>query len=196
MTAQTAQCCDWEGSRRAVGALRSTHPGWGMGQGGQGWLPEKVPGWELSELWMYSLPPFLHLLLPALVLVCQLDQVLSEDTAVLASLNSPPSDGGALPSPWPLALCVSPHRHSPTSSFEPLISTSVLLAALSRRHTPQVTNGRHTSTFKFFSNHVVKSKKKQMEGFPGGAVVENLPVNAGDTGSSPGLGGSHMPRSN
>ena len=32
--------------------------------------------------------------------------------------------------------------------------------------------------------------------FPGGAVVENLPANAGDTGSSPGLGGSHMPRSN
>ena len=29
-------------------------------------------------------------------------------------------------------------------------------------------------------------------GFPGGAVVENLPANAGDTGSSPGLGGSHM----
>ena len=34
------------------------------------------------------------------------------------------------------------------------------------------------------------------EGFPGGTVVENLPANAGDTGSSPGLGGSHMPRSN
>ena len=32
-------------------------------------------------------------------------------------------------------------------------------------------------------------------GFPGGAVVENLPANSGDTGSSPGLGGSHMPRS-
>ena len=34
-----------------------------------------------------------------------------------------------------------------------------------------------------------------MWGLPGGAVVENLPANAGDTGSSPGLGGSHMPRS-
>ena len=32
-------------------------------------------------------------------------------------------------------------------------------------------------------------------GFPGGAVVENLPANAGDTGSSPGLGRSHMLRS-
>ena len=33
-------------------------------------------------------------------------------------------------------------------------------------------------------------------GFPGGAVVGSLPANAGDTGSSPGLGRSHMPRSN
>ena len=33
-------------------------------------------------------------------------------------------------------------------------------------------------------------------GFPGGAVVENLPANAGDMGSSPGLGRSHMPWSN
>ena len=34
-----------------------------------------------------------------------------------------------------------------------------------------------------------------IEGFPGGAVVESLPASAGDTGSSPGLGGSRMPRS-
>ena len=33
-------------------------------------------------------------------------------------------------------------------------------------------------------------------GFPGGTMVESLPANAGDTGSSPGLGRSHMPRSN
>ena len=33
-------------------------------------------------------------------------------------------------------------------------------------------------------------------GFPGGAVVENPPANAGGTGSSPGLGRSHMPQSN
>ena len=32
-------------------------------------------------------------------------------------------------------------------------------------------------------------------GFPGGAVVESLPASAGDAGSGPGLGGSHMPRS-
>ena len=33
-------------------------------------------------------------------------------------------------------------------------------------------------------------------GFPGGAEVKNPPANAGDTGSSPGPGRSHMPRSN
>ena len=33
-------------------------------------------------------------------------------------------------------------------------------------------------------------------GFPGGTVVENPPANAGDMGSSPGLGRSHMLRSN
>ena len=32
--------------------------------------------------------------------------------------------------------------------------------------------------------------------FPGGTVVKNLPANAGDTGSIPGLGRSHMPWSN
>ena len=31
--------------------------------------------------------------------------------------------------------------------------------------------------------------------FPGGSVIKNPPANAGDTGSSPGLGGFHMPRS-
>ena len=38
--------------------------------------------------------------------------------------------------------------------------------------------------------------KTKTEGFPGGAMVANLPANAGHTGSSPGRGRSHMPRSN
>ena len=33
-----------------------------------------------------------------------------------------------------------------------------------------------------------------MQGFPGGSVVKNPPTNAGDTGSIPGPGGSHMLR--
>ena len=42
---------------------------------------------------------------------------------------------------------------------------------------------------------VQSAVKTHPAGFPGGAVVENLPANAGDTGSGPGLGGSHVPRS-
>ena len=38
-------------------------------------------------------------------------------------------------------------------------------------------------------------KRKEILGFPGGTVVENLPANAGDMGLSPGLGRSHMPQS-
>ena len=38
--------------------------------------------------------------------------------------------------------------------------------------------------------------KIYLQGFPGGAVVENMPANAGDMGSIPVLGRSHMPRSN
>ena len=46
------------------------------------------------------------------------------------------------------------------------------------------------------SNTVVSPEIKDTgKGFPGGAAVENLSANAGDMGSSPGLGRSHMPRS-
>ena len=41
-----------------------------------------------------------------------------------------------------------------------------------------------------------KDTKKDSWDFPGGTVVKNLPANAGDTGSSPGPGRSHMPWSN
>ena len=55
-------------------------------------------------------------------------------------------------------------------------------------------------TFFFFFHSFLYSSllwiRIASSGFPGGAVVENLPANAGDTGSSPGLGRSHMPRSN
>ena len=48
----------------------------------------------------------------------------------------------------------------------------------------------------FFTYMSFPKDIKSSSGFPGGAVVESLPASAGDTGSSPGLGGSHMPRSN
>ena len=37
---------------------------------------------------------------------------------------------------------------------------------------------------------------KYVWGFPGAAVVKNPPVNAGDMGSNPGPGRSHMPWNN
>ena len=48
----------------------------------------------------------------------------------------------------------------------------------------------------YLENRTQEVSKQWRQGFPGGAVVENLPANAGHTGSSPGLGRSHMPRSN
>ena len=48
---------------------------------------------------------------------------------------------------------------------------------------------------RIFHLKIGKSRKKSFRGFPGGAVVESLPAGAGDMGSSPGLGGTHMPRS-
>ena len=43
---------------------------------------------------------------------------------------------------------------------------------------------------------ICQNVKNIFQGFPGGAVVKNPPANAGDTSLSPGLGRSHMPRSN
>ena len=48
----------------------------------------------------------------------------------------------------------------------------------------------------FFFSRSRNCGKDGALGFPGGAVVKNPPANAGDTGSSPGLGRSHMPRIN
>ena len=39
-------------------------------------------------------------------------------------------------------------------------------------------------------------KEGKQRGFPGGAVVKDPPANAEHSGSSPGPGRSHMPRSN
>ena len=59
----------------------------------------------------------------------------------------------------------------------------IMLRVFSRRHRRDILTG-------------VKSFLiRGIGGFPGGAVVKNLPANAGDTGSSPGPGRSHMPRS-
>ena len=49
----------------------------------------------------------------------------------------------------------------------------------------------HTYTYILIFLSRIKSRD-----FPGGAVVKNPPANAGDTGSSPGPGRSHMLHSN
>ena len=43
---------------------------------------------------------------------------------------------------------------------------------------------------------MVQLTNLKIKGFPGGSVVKNPPANAGDTGSSPGPGRSHMQWSN
>ena len=57
-------------------------------------------------------------------------------------------------------------------------------------------DGRKKQHFGHIMLYYFKKGKNATEGFPGGAVVENLPANAGDTGSSPCPGRSHMPQSN
>ena len=49
--------------------------------------------------------------------------------------------------------------------------------------------------FLILSIEILRLKNKNRD-FPRGTVVKNLPGNAGDTGSSPGLGRSHLLRSN
>ena len=44
--------------------------------------------------------------------------------------------------------------------------------------------------------HHCNSENRKHSGFPCGTVVKNLTASAGDTGSSPGPGRYHMPRSN
>ena len=64
----------------------------------------------------------------------------------------------------------------------------------------QVGTGMHITRDQSKSKHGV-GRSDHSQGiterdFPGGAVVKNPPANAGDTGSSPSPGRSHMPRSN
>ena len=47
-----------------------------------------------------------------------------------------------------------------------------------------------------YSENYKTLMKEIKEDFSGGTVVKTLPVNAGDMGSSPGLGRSHMSWSN
>ena len=57
-------------------------------------------------------------------------------------------------------------------------------------------NGRNLLKVPSFFLGYENVLKLWLADFPGSTVVKNLPANAGDTGSIPGPGSSHMPRSN
>ena len=69
---------------------------------------------------------------------------------------------------------------------EPIFSTSRVDKKQSQLKTRQLYRGAYQL---FVSYHV----KEQEWDFPGGTVVKNPPANAGNMGSSPGPGRSHMP---
>ena len=56
--------------------------------------------------------------------------------------------------------------------------------------------GTGPTASKFVESSKTVYSKRGLGDFPGGTVVGNPPANAGDTGSSPGPGGSHLSRSN
>ena len=55
---------------------------------------------------------------------------------------------------------------------------------------------KYGNTWERTKREIQEIKNKKHRAFPGGAVVKNPPANAGDTGSSPSPGRSHMPWSN
>ena len=92
-------------------------------------------------------------------------------------------------------------RHNP-SRLQIILQTysnknSMILA---QKHTyksmEQNREPRNKSAHLWSINLQQRKQEYTMEGFPGGTVVKNPPANSGDTGSSPGPGGSHMLRSN
>ena len=47
----------------------------------------------------------------------------------------------------------------------------------------------------WINEEIKEELRRYIRDFPGGTVVKNPAANAGDTGSNPGLGRSHMPQS-
>ena len=87
-------------------------------------------------------------------------------------------------------------RHGSRSGFAPWESPSFVSLSSPRMALLLQSPARPHGTNRPQGLFLEMQTRDEMGGFPGGAVVENLPANAGDTGSSPGLGRSHMPRSN
>ena len=57
------------------------------------------------------------------------------------------------------------------------------------------TRRKYLQKTRLIMDNYLKYKKNSWD-FPGGTAVKNPPANAGDTGSIPSLGRSHMPQSN
>ena len=93
----------------------------------------------------------------------------------------------------PSHLCTSPGRMEKIATR---INLSISLLGRALISKQAVTSQLHTVIFSSDCQWVALYDIKHSLGFPGGAVVKSPPTNAGDTGSSPGPGRSHMPRSN
>ena len=91
--------------------------------------------------------------------------------------------------PWSVASLANIFSHSEVCLF---ILFMVSFAV--QKHLSIIRS--HLFIFVFISISLGGGSKRILRGFRGGAVVENLPANTGNTGSSPGLGRSHMPWSN
>ena len=78
---------------------------------------------------------------------------------------------------------------APTGRNDPVIEVSV---------TPEGSSKSKQALFTIYNYRdlIFQHPSDPQRSHSVGAVVENLPANAGDTGSSPGLGRSHRPRSN
>ena len=115
----------------------------------------------------------------------------------LLEVRSPPEWQSLGMGPWNLAAPrLEPKELSVCRQHEwgPLVAIPFWMLVLDQEGTDSF--GQIAFFPFFFSDLLRLIKSPRRGGFPGGAVGENLPANAGDTGSSPGLGRSHMPRSN
>ena len=86
---------------------------------------------------------------------------------------------------FPISILVFFHV-CPSFSKRPLSGTSLVAQGL-RLHSPNA--GGSGS----IPDQESRSQRRVCMGFPDGPVVKELPGNAGNTGSIPGLGRSHMP---
>ena len=74
--------------------------------------------------------------------------------------------------------------------------TDALFNNLEKDYKAEIQRNKRGETLEISEKKFLKYFKKLIVDLPNGPVVKNLPVNAGDTGLSPGLGRFHMPQGN